>query len=145
MVRLNESAVREFQIELLKRERQAWFRILSNSMEPLIRKDDRVRVAAMNASDARTGDIALLCTDGVFVAHRLVRIIRNSDRFHFFQKGDANGSVSPVEEEAIIGKVVAVERKGMVLDLTHGSGRLQNALLAIKSMLQCRWNRLNGR
>ena len=67
------------------------------SMEPGIHLGSATDVSQVRSADLRPGDVVTLKeASGVFVVHRIARIIQQSDGVYIETKGDANASVDPV-------------------------------------------------
>ena len=115
--------------ELLGRGERVRFRAPGRSMYPTIRENEVIIVEPIAPSEVKVGDIVLCRVKNGVVAHRVIRITaydsqpqRSSSappdstslpRLSFFLRGDAlRLEDQPVEAHQILGKVVAVERKG---------------------------------
>src|SRR5579863_3176992 len=68
------STLASLYIEALRQKQPLWFRVASNSMLPLLRKDDSVYIEPAQAEDIRIGDIAAFETSSGLVIHRIVAI-----------------------------------------------------------------------
>ncbi|MCU0561194.1 MAG: S24/S26 family peptidase [Desulfobacterales bacterium] len=102
------------------------FRAPGRSMHPTIRENEAVIVAPASASSLAVGDIVLCRSGDKITAHRLVGI--DSDEvevspaaaaqpIRFTTRGDACIKCDPpVSPEQLLGKVVAVERRGRRID-----------------------------
>jgi len=127
------SLMRELQEELFHREGEGWFKVISGSMYPLIRVNDRVLVKSLDIRELRAGDIILFKVDDKCIAHRIIRILNRDGNPLFYQKGDANKYASLLSPETVMGKVTAVEKNGHILGLKSGRIRIINYLLAMKN------------
>jgi signal peptidase I len=133
------SLIKEIQDELFHREGCGWFKVISMSMYPLIEVNDRVLVKKLDAHELRSGDIILFKVDENFITHRIIRIIKREDRLFFYQKGDANKYASLLSPESIIGKVIAIEKKGNLLEFKSRRIRIINYLLKMKNCFSYRF------
>ncbi|OPY93000.1 MAG: Peptidase S24-like protein [Syntrophaceae bacterium PtaU1.Bin231] len=100
------------------------------SMLPLFRPGDRIRFVPCRADVVRPGDVILAVPPGrdERVVHRVVSTGPTGIR----TKGDANPYLDAWEfrQEDIIGRAVAVERRGKVMPVAGGpAGRLLAALI----------------
>lgn len=117
------------QDELFQIKGKGWFRIVSNSMSPLIEINDRVLVKKVNSFEIRPKDIILFKADDVLVTHRVVNFSRNDGKPMILQKGDASNHASLISTDTVMGKVKAIERKGKFLNLDSRQGRVINGFL----------------
>lgn len=110
--------------ECLTHGRAVRFRAPGRSMHPTIRENEAVIVASVSASALAIGDIVLCRSGDKITAHRLIRIDHESGnaptaerRLRFIMRGDAcSDSDPPAGPEQLLGKVLAVERKGRRID-----------------------------
>ncbi len=107
-------------------------------MFPLIRPGDLLTVAPVTA--LRRGDVLLSQRDdGKWVCHRLIRSTADSVSL----RGDALSSVDrPVPRDAVLGRVIAIERDGRVRRLDGPAGRLIGILVRISVAGRPLWPRL---
>jgi signal peptidase I len=138
VTREKADVITEMLDEALRLKGQAWFRVLSGSMYPLIEINDRVLVRDINPAEVRPGDVVLFKSDGVYVTHRVIQFERKGRRPMVLQKGDASAHASLIAPDSIVGKVTAVEKQGRVLDITAGRGKMLNGFLGMKSCTQYR-------
>jgi hypothetical protein len=88
--------------------------LVGDSMRPLLRDGDRVRVRALVAGEPARGQLVLHVQRGRFVLHRVLRV--NETRVK--TRGDACWSAdAPVERVAVLGVASAVHRCGVWLPL----------------------------
>lgn len=93
-------------------------RITSSSMSPLLIPDDRIHLRP--GAQPTVGQIITVWTTDALQTHRLIRILPTGA---LLLRGDANQSADPiVAVDAVIGRVVTVERNGRWLSLTSGGG-----------------------
>jgi hypothetical protein len=114
--------------ELLDCGYQVRFQATGSSMHPTIRHQDVVTVAAADASAIKEGDIVLYRLDQRVIAHRVIRIERTAEGrvVRVALRGDwADLPDLPVEPDQILGRVVAVDRKGRHITLTGPWARLR--------------------
>jgi signal peptidase I len=103
------------------------------SMHPFVRNGDRVLVKKTKADSLRIGDI-ILFNDALSkntVCHRLVNKARTENGLILLTRGDASVDLSlPVSEKDLIGKVIAVMRKGRFINLSNNYRIAFNWLIA---------------
>jgi hypothetical protein len=122
--------------DCLRAGRPVRFRARGASMHPTIRSGDTLWVAPVDPEGVRIGDVVVcVAFPGRLLAHRVVAIARKADSdapaaaAAFQTKGDASPQPdAPVTAGAVLGKVVAVERRGRRIDpgrrLAAGCARL---------------------
>jgi hypothetical protein len=117
------------------------------SMHPTIRENEAVVVAPIAPTDLSVGDIVLCRCGEKITAHRLVWIDAApaaagtpggpQARPLFILRGDAcAGCDLPVSADQILGKVVAVERRGRMVDPYGRRSELARRLYALASRLK---------
>jgi signal peptidase I len=104
--------------DLLRRGHSVRFRASGGSMHPTIREGEAITVARARPAEIRRGEVILYRLGRGVIAHRVARIAQRPDgTLVFIPRGDASQSGDqPVEELAILGRVVTVERNGRALD-----------------------------
>ena len=128
------STVASLYIEALRHNEPLWFRVASNSMLPLLRKDDSVYIEPAQAQDIRIGDIAAFETSSGLVIHRIVSIQQTQKPIRLLQMSDVEVLPTWVKEQAVIGRVVSVRttrRKNYSLDLHHPIARWCGKVTAV--------------
>jgi signal peptidase I len=101
-------------------------------MSPFIRNGETVEIAPIESGKIRSGDIIFYRTNlKRLVAHRVIKRMIDGGRIFFITKGDR----SPVFDEYVysddvLGKVVAVEKKGRIIRFDRGVMRLLNIIWA---------------
>jgi hypothetical protein len=132
--------------DLLQQGLPVRFRVSGQSMTPCICAGDTLTVVPVSAERLRIGDVALYRRpDGDPVAHRIVRrALKNRDRL--YMTGDAQtGYPESVSAEAILGRVVSVERKGKVRPLDRRGNNLIAVWRTYGRRLLHRLRRVAGR
>lgn len=121
--------------------------VIGSSMSPILRKGNKIYVEPVEISDLSVGDIVLYRRGENMVAHRLVGIEQKNNGFIFLTKGDTFSSEDePLREKDIIGRVYAVEKRGITLNLRKGLfsvlSRLAYSTSSFTSVLYSirRWN-----
>jgi signal peptidase I len=104
--------------EVLSRGHSVRFRAKGASMHPAIRDGEIVTVAPVQPAEIRRGDVILYRFRGGVIAHRVASIGRGTaGTLVFVVRGDAfHGCDEPVDESALLGRVVTAERGGRALD-----------------------------
>lgn len=111
------------------------FNIVSESMEPILDKNDLVFVKKCDASQLKKGDIITFKQDGRVISHRIIDIKRQSGIIKFETKGDNNEIADPdkISEEQIYGKVVyRLKQIGQAVDyIQNARGFINVGIFAI--------------
>lgn len=89
---------------LLKRKHKMIISTIGFSMEPLIQKNSKVIIVAVNLSECKRGDIVLFQNGDELLVHRIIGI----DGPSVICKGDNAMKAEVIEENDIIAKVAAV-------------------------------------
>ncbi len=139
----SSAAFAELSREFLNSGTSVRFRARGASMSPLVRDGDTVLVRPLAEGALRVGDVVILCdTPDHLVVHRVVRRHSGPGGVTFTIQGDQG--VRPdgtFEATQVWGRVVAVEREGMHVDLDRPVMRLLGRLAVLRS----RWNVGRGR
>lgn len=135
--------------DCLKNGRAVRFRAPGRSMHPTIRENETVVVAPAAPAWLSIGDIVLSRCGEKITAHRLVWVdaetaaagtsSQSDGRPMFILRGDACSSCDPpVPADQVLGKVVAVERKGRMLNPYGLRTEFVRRLYALASRLKSR-------
>ena len=101
--------------------------VSGESMAPLLRPEEHVIAAPVPAGDLRRGDLVVVRRQGVLVTHRLAA---HSVGDGWYTKGDNSLGVDPlVPADAILGRVVALEVLGGLLDTSGWRWTILNRIL----------------
>ena len=106
------------------------FQVVSNSMSPVLCAGDTVYIEPVKANELRVGDIAAFETPGGMMIHRIVRCKQTQDRIRLLQMSDVELHPSWVEEQAVAGRVVKVQRRTRQADLRHPIARWSGMVTA---------------
>lgn len=96
--------------EVLGKTGELWITIVGDSMSPLIRTDDSVLVRSADVLEIGIGDIVTFDRGGELVTHRVVGIVRDTDRLMIIEKGDRSPRATMVDSNCVAGKVTAIRR-----------------------------------
>jgi signal peptidase I len=121
--------------------------VASQSMSPLIRSGDRVRVGQAEPGALRPGDIVLFAAvDGSLVTHRYIGSACVAGDTLLHTKGDRSlVPDTPWPAAGLVGRVEAILRGEKELDVGRGRGYLVHRLLALLMTRGGAWiNRLPG-
>ncbi len=117
-------------------------RVTSDSMSPMLEPGDFVVVARADISGLRRGDLVVFRRMDDFITHRLLKF----DAAGIQTKGDQRILVDPLAPlEALLGKVVAVQRQRTVRDFSTRYWRVANRWLGWLGWLEANAFRVVGR
>ncbi len=87
------------------------FRATGRSMFPTIKDGEEITVEPVEPSSVRRGDILVFRDERGVTAHRLVRMRRTDrSRLSLVLRGDACEGSETIEPQAIMGRVISVDR-----------------------------------
>jgi signal peptidase I len=113
----------------------ARFQVVGGSMRPYLEVGDWLLLESGPASDIALGDIVIVKRAQDVCAHRVI----GKRPGGWITKGDALYQPDPdVMVEAILGRVIGLERKGSTIDLMTGSRRMIHRWTARLSALEAR-------
>jgi signal peptidase I len=100
---------REINDASLKEQNLLRLKVTSPSMAPLLRIGDHVLVQSTSPRSIQCGDLIVTRREDGYLTHRLITV----DEQGWHTKGDRNLIAdTPVDDSAIVGLVVAIERHG---------------------------------
>ena len=115
--------------------------VIGDSMAPLLRPGDRVTVQPVQPDALRLGDMIVVRHPSDLITHRLVAV----DEQGWHTKGDnCHRADEPVAVQAIVGRVVAIERGGVPLDLLNRRWAIANRWIGVWGRWEVASSRLLG-
>src|SRR5437868_2419356 len=97
------------------------FRAGGTSMHPTIRDGELITVESLSGCRFAIGDIILYRSERGVVAHRLMKIEKREKESVYILRGDAAYAPDePVTEGRLLGRVIAVQRRGRTINLKIG-------------------------
>jgi hypothetical protein len=114
--------------------------VISDSMRPVLRTGDTVRVQPIDPAAIRVDEIVVVRRGADLITHRLI----DSDGDHWITRGDnAIFADAPIVQAACLGRVIAIENASRSIDLAqprwvqlnHRLGRLGRAQRRIQQAL----------
>jgi signal peptidase I len=122
----------ELAVQLLRRGAPLRVKARGASMLPFLYDGDVALVVPADGTEIGLGDVVCYETSpGRFFMHRVIE--RTRDRF--VAKGDALAFTDLIGPEQVVGKVVAVERRGRIKRFDTRIGRWRNRAIARVSSL----------
>ena len=124
--------------------------VRGNSMRPMLRDGDRVRLAPVTHADARLGDVVLRVEPSSPIIHRVVGWWPSRDGWRVLTKGDGARRLDPpLPPERLVGRVVALVRGSDVRQLDGTWMRVRARSCAFRSLIAGliveAWDRAHGR
>jgi signal peptidase I len=116
--------------ELVTKNGMCWARVVSNSMYPTIRRNDKVLVERIGSANLRFGDIMVFKKDRSLIIHRVIGKRKVGGEHHFQEKGDAILQSSLVPPAEIIGRVINIKNQDKTILVISGAGRVLQLILA---------------
>ncbi len=102
--------------EFLYEKGSLWLKVISPSMEPLIRTGDSILVGSAADEQISIGDVIVFKRrEGIFVTHRVIGRRRIKGELCFLEKGDRIDIATWIPRDSIIGKVKAIKRETNII------------------------------
>lgn len=117
-------------IQAVREGQSLWFRVASNSMFPLFQVNDSVYIVPSTAQEIRSGDIAAFETSKGLVIHRILQRTETEQTIRLLQMSDVDLFASMVKEENVVGKVIAVRKAKVQIDLEHRIAKWYGKIVA---------------
>lgn len=90
------------------------------SMWPFIKPGEKLIIKRTPVEDLKIGDIILYRANNQLVFHRLVKKIRNKERYLLYSRGDnSNSPPELVVEQMYLGKAIGILRNGKTINLAN--------------------------
>src|SRR5947209_20417028 len=102
------AALASLYIEAIRQGQSLWFRVASGSMYPTLRIGEQVRIEPARAEQIRIGEIAAFETVQGLTIHRIVQRQHHGSSMRLVEMGDVHLRVSHVDQQAVVGHVVAI-------------------------------------
>ena len=143
MIKIDQAVLDNILIEVkkdaLNSGREITFPTKGRSMLPLLITNSKVIVAKCRPEDYRSGDMILYQAgkDNItkFIAHRLIRKIRDGQGYLFITKGDACFRYDrPVCSDMALGRIKKIKKFGFNISFDDLAGRLLNDILLLFSV-----------
>jgi signal peptidase I len=102
-------------------------------MIPFLMLGDKVIVQKIQPESLKIGDLIVISRKNEFITHRLVRKgnrlwVTKGDHYHHFDP--------PVPKQAILGKVIVIDRKGQMINLQTNFWKGVNRFLGWENWIQ---------
>jgi signal peptidase I len=112
-------------------------RVSGDSMHPLIRQGDSIRIERCALEILGIGDIITFKRDGAYYTHRLLRIVTRGSATRVMTKGDNEVNADPpVSPDQILGRVAVIRKKNRTLYLETPFWRFINRFSGIIFLME---------
>jgi len=102
--------------EVLQSTGRLQFRATGLSMLPTLWPGDCLTIQSYNFEDTEAGDVVLYAQSGRLFVHRIIRKRHLADSKSLITRGDCMTEEDPpVQENDVLGKVIAIERRGSLI------------------------------
>jgi signal peptidase I len=113
--------------------------VVSNSMSPLIRQGDQIRIGPTTAENLQPGDIIVYSGLADLITHRYWGFLSDKDQTQLVTKGDRPQHFDqPFTQANFVGQVIGRRRNRQLLNLSTGAGKWLNNHLAKLARLEIR-------
>lgn len=129
------SILSEMWQEACERGGELCFKIVSGSMEPMIRAGDVVRVTRAELSGVRIGDILAFKEGRNVLVHRVIGKSFSKRQLVFRHRGDAGAGSGRIAARHVIGKVISIEKEGREIRLDSRRHVIGNRILGWRLFL----------
>lgn len=109
-------------IQALRQGLALWFTVVSGSMRPLLAIGNEIYIEPAQAHELRIGDIVAFETPQGIVVHRIVQR-RSQTSIQLLQMADSDLYPNWIEAHDVVGRVTAVRRDTVYIDLQHPLAR----------------------
>jgi len=108
------------------------------SMWPFLNAEERLIIKKTSIEDLRVGDIILYRSDNQLVCHRLVRKVKEKERYLLYARGDNSFSAPElVRQERLFGRAIGIIKNGKMLSLTGRKQQFINRFIVLIAPLVC--------
>lgn len=117
---------------IVSKQSLLFFETSGFSMFPVLKTNDKIIVKSTDAKDIIPGDIILFYNDGRNYCHRLIKKNWKAGKIVFYTRGDSYfKGIETVQENMILGKVMAVKRGNKIIATGNLRSRLMDFLLVV--------------
>ncbi len=128
MIYSNETALWK---SILHNQKEAWLKMHSGSMSPLMPTGAYIFVKYLEDKKIRVGDIVLYIDENQLVAHRILKV--NTAKHQCLQGGDSSPITSIISIDNIIGVIEKIKVNGKEFDISDHHGL--SLIITLSSLL----------
>lgn len=112
-------------------------RIYGSSMWPQVRSGERVVLEVPHLREPQRGEVVLVRQPEGFLLHRIISLWhQEGERFYLTRGDNSPGADNPVALTEVIGRMVALERGGRLINVDRGLRRILGTCLGYLSYIQ---------
>ncbi|MFZ0547707.1 MAG: signal peptidase I [Candidatus Promineifilaceae bacterium] len=139
MSEIDPATLAELLREAMREGKLPFLTVVSNSMSPLIRRGDQIRLAPTSAEQLQPGDIIVYLGPANLITHRYWGRLLEKGETWLVTRGDRPQHFDrPFTSGSLVGQVIGRRRKQHVLNLASGVGKWLNNQLANLARLEIR-------
>ncbi len=132
--------------ESLGKGQEAQLVVTSNSMAPILKTGDAIKLSSTSTSALQPGDLITFKLDDHLLTHRLWKIQGDSENQLLLTRGDRPLRFDPVfSAEDVVGLVIGRQRQNRYLSFNNSLGKWLNRHLAWLVGKESGWLEKNGR
>ncbi len=118
--------------EAIERNGTLKFRLKGTSMRPFLREGDILTVSALRSQKISVGDLVIYHDGMSITCHRVFRTFKNN----FQLKADAAMTADEfLKKGRLMGKVVELQKGGLILNMNNNAGRIANMVISRASLV----------
>jgi signal peptidase I len=118
-------------LEALRQGQSLWYRVASSSMRPLLHINDAIHIEPASAQHIQIGDVAAFETTHGLVVHRIVARRQQGTHLQLLQMADSEVRPNWIQEEAVVGRVIAIRRGSRSMQLQSPLARTCGTFIAL--------------
>lgn len=109
------------------------------SMWPFLKAGEKLLIKKTPTEKLKVGDIIIYRANNHLVCHRLIRKIKERERYLLHVRGDSSvSSPEPITEEMFLGKAMGIIKNGKIITLNQMKGQVINRLIVLVAPLASR-------
>ena len=110
----------------------SFFETTGFSMWPFLKAGEKLLIKKTPTGNLKVGDIIIYRADSQLVCHRLIKKIKQRERYLLYVRGDSSVSwPEPITEEMFLGKAISIIKNGKIITLHQMKGQLINRLIVL--------------
>lgn len=114
----------------------SFFETTGFSMWPFLRPGEKFLIKKTPTENLKVGDIIIYRADNQLVCHRLIKKIKQRERYLLYVRGDSSVSwPEPITEEMFLGKAISIIKNGKIITLNQMKRQLINRLIVLVAPL----------
>lgn len=110
----------------------SFFETTGFSMWPFLRAGEKLIVKRTPPENLRAGDIIIYRANNQLVCHRLIRRVKEGERYLLYARADSSVSrPETVTEEMFLGQAISIIKNGKIINLKRMKWQLINRLIVL--------------